>query len=204
MKRTQALLLVLLLALAVAAQEKAAPKAKPKAAPAGMTMPKPAPEMQKLLKTFVGSWTVAEKHEPGPFLPKGGEGKGEARFFPGPGGRSLIENYHSQNPMGRFSGHGVIWWDPKAGAYTGVWCDNSTPTGCEVGGATKWEGDNMMVGTMDTEMMGKKTHIKGTYTNITPDSFTYTMELSQDGGPMKKVMTVDYTRAAAAPAEKKQ
>ena len=48
--------------------------AKPKAAkPAGqgqqMPMPKPAPEMTKLIKTLSGTWNVTEKHEMNPMMP---------------------------------------------------------------------------------------------------------------------------------------
>ena len=101
------------------AQDAAAP-AKPKAAKAAgqaqaMPMSKPAPEMTKLVKTLSGNWTVAEKMEPGPMAPNGAMGKGTAKFWAGPGGMSLIENYQSSGAMGgSFKGMGTWWWDPKA------------------------------------------------------------------------------------------
>lgn len=194
--------------LPVGAQEKAAKDAKPaqkkteKAKPAGgaaMPMPKPSPEITKLIKTFTGTWTTAEKHEPSEWVPQGATGTGRAVFHPGPGGLSLIEDYRSQGAMGRFQGHGVLWWDDQAKVYKGIWCDNGTPKGCDTGGESKWEGDQI-VGQMTMEMMGKKYSMKMLYSNITPTSFTFGMDSSVDGGPMKHTMTIEYTKAEAKPA----
>jgi hypothetical protein len=77
-----------------------------------------------------------------------------------------------------------------------------TPHGCDSGGTSKFEGDDL-VGTMEMEMYGKKMKMKNTYTNIKPDSFTFNMETSTDGGPMQKSGTIEYTRAATPAAEKK-
>ncbi len=188
----------------------AKPAAQPKAQPAatGMPMPKPAPEMTKLLKALSGNWKVSEKHEPNKMAPKGGTGEGTARAWPGPGGLSLIDNYHSKGPMGTFSGFGVMWWDPKAQAYKGVWCDNGTPEGCTYGGESKWEGDKL-VGTMETEMGGQKMTMRTTYSDFKPDSYLMTMEMGPDANSLEKIMTVTFTKlpaapkAGEAPAEKK-
>ncbi len=195
------LLLLLCLSFSLFAQEKPAPAP---SAP-GVQMAKPSPEMQKLIKTFRGVWLTTEKHEPSPIMPNGGTGKGEARFLPGPGGLSLIENYTSQVGNGRFIAHGVTWWDPDKRAYLGVWCDNTSPNGCDAGGTLKWQEDKL-VGAMETSMTGQKANLLETYSNITPNSFTYSLDISIQGSMTKHMMTIDFTRAGAAPAapEKKK
>ncbi len=196
-------LVLLLFSLGLFAQEKPAPPSAPSA-----PMVKPTPEMRKLIKTFRGVWNTTEKHEPSPMMPKGATGKGQARFMPGPGGLSLIENYQSQADGGRFVGHGVTWWDPEKRAYLGVWCDNASPNGCEAGGTMKWQGDDL-VGTMETTMAGEKAKLSETYSKITPNSFTYTLDMAIGAAETKRMMTIEFTRAGTAPAaapalEKKQ
>jgi hypothetical protein len=193
--------------LLAAAQDKDKPAAKDKkSAAAGMPSMKPSPEIQKLAKATLGSYSTKETHEPGPFMPTGGTGAGEAKFMLGPGGHSIIETYHSKSgPMGGgFRGHGVIWYDAKAGGYRSVWCDSMSP-GCEVGGVTKWDGDKL-VGATDSEMMGKKVSYKETMSNFSPEGFKMDMEMSTEGSPMKHVMTIEYMKAspAAKPAAEKE
>ena len=204
MKTIPRVLFVVLLAgfccVALFAQEKAAPAkpkaAKPAAAAQQMPMPKPAPEMTKLVKTLSGNWTIVEKHEVNPMMPNGGVGKGTAKFWAGPGGMSLIENYQSSGAMGSFKGMGTWWWDPKAQLYHGVWCDNMTPNGCDTSGSTKWDGDNL-VGTMQSDASGQMMVMKFIYSDMKPDSFVMTMEMGPDASKLQKAMTVTYTKAAA-------
>jgi uncharacterized protein DUF1579 len=186
--------------MALIAQDAMAP-AKPKAAkPAGlaqaMPMPKPAPEMTKLIKTLSGNWNVMEKHEKNPMMPNGGEGKGTAKIWSGPGGLSLMETYQSSGAMGSFKGMGTWWWDPKAQVFHGLWCDNMTPNGCDTSGSTKWESDNL-VGTMQADMGGGQMMMRFTYSDMRPDSFVMTMEMGPDASKMQKSATFTYTRAAA-------
>jgi hypothetical protein len=176
----------------------AKPKAaKPKAQMA-MPMPKPAPEMTKMIKMMAGSWTVTEKHDPNPMMPNGGTGKGTAVLTPGPGNTSLMEKYHTSGAMGsNFNGFGTFWWDTKAQVYRGVWCDNMSPNGCDDSGTTKWEGDKL-VGMMESEMDGKKMMTRFTYSDFKPDSFVMTMEMGPDASKMQKAMTITYTKAGMA------
>lgn len=179
---------------AASSPKSSAAKAKP--AMAAMQMPKPSPEMTKMIKMMAGNWTVSEKYEPGPMMPTGGGGHGTAVLTPGPGGMSLTEKYHTSGAMpGSFNGLGTFWWDPKAQVYRGVWCDNMSPNGCDDSGSTKWEGDKL-VGTMEGEMNGQKTMTKFTYSDFQPSSFIMTMESGSDEASMKKVMTITYTKAA--------
>ena len=188
----------------LAAQDSAM-SAKPKAAkpkePMGMPMPKPAPEMTKMIKMMAGSWTVTEKHDPNPMMPSGGTSTGTAVLTPGPGGMSLTEKYHSIGAMGSFTGFGTFWWDSKAQVYRGVWCDNMSPSGCDDSGSTKWEGDKL-VGTMEGEMNGQKNMTRFTY-DFKPGSFVMTMEMGPDASKMQKAMTITYTKAGDMTEKKK-
>lgn len=169
-----------------------------------MPMTKPSPEMQKLSKMVAGTWSAAEKHEPSPWAPKGATGKGTATFKNGPGGLSLVQDYKSSSSMGSFAGHGVMWWDAQAGGFKGIWCDSMTPAGCTVNkGLSKWEGDNL-VGSDEMEMMGQKMAAKESWTDITPNAFTFVMDGGPPGGEMKRMMTIKYTRVGAAKAEAKK
>jgi len=76
-----------------------------------------------------------------------------------------------------------------------------TPGGCEPSkGVAKWEGNNL-VGADETEMMGQKITMKETWSDITPTSFTFTMEGGPPGGEMKRMMTIKYTRAGTGTAK---
>ena len=197
MKTKGMIVLLLAVACCLAAQDQmksSKAKAGKASQQAAMQMPTPAPEMTKLIKSMAGTWTVAEKHEPNPMMPNGGTGKGTATLTPGPGNLSLVEKYHSVGAMGKFSGMGVFWWDPKEQVYHGVWCDTMTPTGCDSSGTTKWEGDNL-VGNMEGEMNGQKMVSRFTYSDWKPSSFVMTMEMGPDANSMKKAMTLTYTKA---------
>jgi len=201
--KSTGMMLCLILAIGCAvmtAQDAMKPTKKPAAKPAqqpATPMPKPAPEMTKLIKAMSGTWTVTEKHYPNPMMPNGGTGKGTAVLTPGPGDLSLVEKYHSSGAMGgSFNGMGVFWWDPKVQAYRGLWCDTMTPSGCDNGGTTKWEGDNL-VGSMEADMGGQKMVSRFTYSDWKPNSFVMTMEMGTDPKSLAKAMTITYTRAGA-------
>ncbi|HSA94266.1 MAG TPA: DUF1579 family protein [Terriglobales bacterium] len=159
--------------------------------------PKPAPEMEKLAKMMVGTWSSAEKHEPSPFSPAGGTGKGVFKVTLGPGGHSLVEQYNSRGSLGKFNGHGMTYWDPKDKVYRSVWCDNFTPT-CDVS-VGHWEGDNLVF-LGESEMEGQKTKLKMTYSGFKAGSFEFGIDMSVGDAPMARGMTIKYTRAKARAA----
>ncbi len=135
--------------------------------------------MTKLIKMMSGNWTVTEKSNPNPMMPKGGMGKGMATMTAGPGGLSLMEKYHSSGLMGsNFIGYGTFWWDDKAQVYKGLWCDTLTPGGCDASGTTKWDGENL-VGTMEGDMNGQKMVTRFTYSDWKPELLRH----DHDDGP---------------------
>ncbi len=171
------------------------------AAGAAMPLPKPDPEMTKLIKMMSGTWAVTERSQPNPMMPNGGTGKGSAVFTAGPGGLSLMEKYHSSGLLGsNFNGFGTFWWDSKAMAYRGLWCDSMTPGGCDASGTTKWQGDTL-VGTMEGDVNGQKMVTRFIYSDWKPNSFMMTMEMGPDVKSMKEAMTITYARAGGAKSD---
>ena len=165
----------------------------------GMPMPKPSPEQLRMNKMMIGTWHTAETFEVSDMMPKGGKGTGTAVIKSGPGGLSVVEDYNSHSDSGAFSGHGVFWWDDKAQGYKSVWCDSTTPAGCAVAnGLGKFEGENLVFND-EQEMMGKKQAMKDTLASEKPGSMTLTMEMGEDSGPMKKMMTIKYTKVPSMP-----
>jgi hypothetical protein len=174
---------------------KAPAAAAKKAAPPDMTV-KQSPEMAKLAKMLVGTWAVDEKFEASELGP-GATGKGTEVVKAGPAGNSLIADFKAKSTMGPFSGHGVIWWDAKAGAYRSLWCDSEGPGGCDATATGKWEG-NDLVFTVNAEMPGPKGAMKlkmrQVYSEVKPASFTFYIDSSINGGAMKRMMTLKYKK----------
>ncbi len=205
MKKVFAVALVLAFTLSLSAQQNpdqkpsggkpaaGAQKAGQQKPAGGGMMTKPSAEMQKL-RFMVGKWNTSEKMEANEFMPQPLSGTGRAEIHPGPGRLSMIENYQSftVTPMGKFSGHAVLWWDAKAQQYKSFWCDSMAA--CETGfGVGKWEGDKLVF-TGETQYEGKKVSMRQTFSEMKPDSFTWSEESSIGGGPMKPSMTIQYTR----------
>ena len=155
-------------------------------------LPKPGPEMAKL-QALAGTWHVEEVVEPGPMGP-GGKGHGTATVTSGPGGLSLRIVYKSESPKGPmpgFSGEGLVAWDAESKAYKQAWTDNYSGTLMVSTG--HWDGDVLV---MDTEGTtgGKPFKSRDRFTAFSPKGFTITTEMSMDGGPWQKAMTLVHTR----------
>ena len=158
-------------------------------------------EMQKLVNVFVGTWSLSETYEPNEWMPNGGVGQGQQIWRAGPGGRSLMEEYHSTNPNGDISGLSVTWWDDEAQGYRAIWCDSSNPGGCVVmAKLAKWEGDQFVLADQ-FERNGKKFTFKEIVSDITSTSFTQTQYLGESSEELAKLMTI---RAVKVPDAKKQ
>lgn len=182
------------------AQEKKAPAAAAKKTPPMDMTAKQSPEMAKLTKMFVGTWMADEKFEAVPEMgPEAvaGTGKGTEVIKAGPAGNSLVADFKVRSTMGPFSGHGVIWWDAKAGAYRSLWCDSESPGGCDATATGKWEG-NDLVFTANAEMPGPKGMMKfkmrQVYSEVKPASFTFYIDGSVNGGAMRRMLTIKYKK----------
>jgi hypothetical protein len=206
-----ALLLIAVIAAAGAQEKKTTKDMKPakdmKAGkPPDMNAPQSA-EMKKLEKMLAGTWSLDETFESMMGMP-GGKGKGTETVRRGPGGNSLSSDLKSSGPMGPFTGHGLMWYDAKAGGYRSIWCDTMTPTGCEDSGVGKWQGNDLVFESdsdIPSQMGGGKMHMVQKFSDLMPNSFTFSMDGTMNGQNMH-MMTIKYKKAGggmAATATKK-
>ncbi|MDP9268321.1 MAG: DUF1579 domain-containing protein [Acidobacteriota bacterium] len=195
--RMLALLLIAAVVVAGAQEKKDANHMKDMKAPkkADMNAPQSA-EMKKLEKMLAGTWSLDETFESMMGMP-GGKGKGTEVSKRGPGGNSLHSDLKSTGPMGSFTGHGLMWYDAKAGGYRSIWCDTMTPQGCDDSGIGKWQGNDLVFegdSDMPPNMGGGKMHMVQKFSDITPNSFTFSMDGTMNGQNMH-MMTIKYKRA---------
>src|SRR5262245_15390005 len=143
--------------------------------------PAPSEQMQKLLRTFGGTWSITYTLEPTEQSPKGGTGVGREVFRPGPGGASLIEEFHAREGTRDVSGLGLAWWDESAQGFRAVWCSDDNPSGCGVmSGLARFDGADFVL-TDEVDVAGKKMTFKEVFSNITTMSFTQTLYQGEVG-----------------------
>jgi hypothetical protein len=163
-----------------------------------MPNPEPGPEMRRLLEAFSGTWSITYGYDQSDTMPNNGTGQGREVYRPGPGGFSLIEEFHSKEAKGDDSGLGVAWWDEKARGFRAVWCESRNPKGCVVmARLANWEGDQFVLGD-EWEMGGKKFSFKEVFSDMTPRSFTQTLLQGESGGELKRLMTIKATKLTDA------
>lgn len=157
---------------------------------------KPAPQLEKLIRSLAGEWSTDETYEPSEFLPKGGKGHSIDSYRPGPAHLSLIEEYHSKGDAGDSSGIGIIWWDAEAERFSFVWCDSYTvDRGCRVSSQSgSWEG-NSYVQTDEHTVSGKRLFEREVWSNFTPNSFTQTLYVGDAPERVKRFVTIEAKRA---------
>jgi len=158
----------------------------------GATVPKsassdlrPAPEMQRLLDAFVGSWHVNESFKVSASR-QGKTRQGTATFRAGPG-YSLIEDYRSTGSAGTLSFLGLLWWDESAHIYRLLTCANND--GCQLRGTAKWEGKEL-VNSWEEKVDGKTARFKDSFVDISPSSLRLVSEGSADGKTIWRVITI--------------
>src|SRR5215471_19944255 len=149
----------------------------------------PSPEMQKLIDTFSGNWTVRETFEVSASR-QGKTRQGTASFRVGPG-FSLIEDYRSGGSAGSLRFLALLWWDQTAQAYRLLTCANSD--GCSMRGTAKWEGKEL-VNSWEQVIDGKTARFKDSFVDIQPSSFRLVSEGSSGGKMIWRVIT-EYSRA---------
>ena len=165
-------------------------------AEAGLPMPKPSPEIEKLTKLFNGRWKVSGKILDEAWAKGGDEGTGFEITKSGPGGFTCISDAKTQfKKVGPMIGHGVVWYDDAKKAFQGLWCDNGGPT-CMPSGDGKWDGDKLVfVGEMP--MGPQKVPLRQTYSNFTANGFEWSMETGDGQGNWKPEMSLKYEREKA-------
>jgi len=153
------------------------------------------PEMEKLATMLVGNWEVVATREPSAARPKGLRNTGTNRIVLGPGGRSIVENYHTEGDTGPRSALGILWWDAKAQGYRTMFCDTVDPAGCSVyDGLGKWEGNDLIF-EFKLDHDGIKINGKEILMTTSPYSYTVRFFESRNGGPEDATWTVSNTKA---------
>lgn len=101
-----------------------------------------APEMERLIKLYRGTWEYTETYSKSPQLPNGGENTGIYTSELGPGGMSIVNRFHSKGPVGDFEGLLVMTWDAKEKAYKVYVFGNESPGALVETG--QFEGDTLI------------------------------------------------------------
>jgi hypothetical protein len=152
------------------------------------------PQIAELICALVGTWSIQLAFSPSQNMFTGASGTGEEVWHPGPGGLSLIEEYHSIGADGEVSGLGIFWPDKRPLTMKVLWCESANANGCAVmKGGAKWE-RNQIVIEDESEWGGKKMMFREVFSAITKDSFLQTVYKGEFVGDLKKLLTISATR----------
>ena len=108
---------------------------------------------------------------------------------PGPGGFSLIEDYHSTDEKGEHIGLAIMWWDENMQRYQVTWCDDGSPACIVYTKGGKWEGNDLVL-RHTWEQGGKKCESRQITSDITPASFRQISYEGETGRELKTVFTI--------------
>jgi hypothetical protein len=163
----------------------------------------PARQIVELTKALEGRWHTHEEYAPLFLTPKGGKGVGETTFRKGPGGFTLIEEYHSTTPAGELFGSGILWWDASKGLQH-LWCINVYPSGCQMfppppQAGPQWDGKRLFIH-LESEEQGKKMVWEEAIQDITAKSFIQTVDLGEAGGHLNRWFTTHAERESGSKA----
>lgn len=161
------------------------------------TPPAHAPNpLQSLTRALAGNWQLDVRFEA---VPSTGnkiiEGPGEESWSAGAGGITLIEQEHlPSSPFGDTFLMGVIWWDRGRNLLGGMECNSYLPVTCDLKGGLNdvtisWDGRKFQIDELETHN-GRRTVWHESWTDITPDSFTQTGDVTQPDGTTTRFMTV--------------
>ena len=152
----------------------------------------PAPEMRKLTKMLVGTWTVDEDFAAGGTMPNGHRGSGRSVIEPGPGEASLIEDFISSSPAAHW--HSLIWWEKTGKFFRKVSCDDFSEEACTVEkGRGRWE-DNEVVWQLTVSQDGKDVPVKVVWAEKDNGSFAESRYVADASGTLKRDWTFLHTR----------
>ena len=151
----------------------------------------PGPPAQKLM---LGTWSIHVQYAPTEEFPKGDVGVGEEKWYPGPGGLSLVEEYREKNSKGEIVGLGVVWWDERVKGCRVLWCENTNPSGCEMlKGLAKWKGQQFVLD-VDEQVGGKRNRFEEVFSDITLHSFKQTLSTNESGSYLKPFAAISATK----------
>jgi hypothetical protein len=156
---------------------------------AQMELPKPGPELKKL-DMFAGSWTLDGDMKPGPMGPGGKMTESEKCEWM-EGGFFVVCHASFKSSMGDGSGITVMGYSTDDKAYTyrefNSWGEFTDSKGSVDGDTWTWANDEKMGGvTMKGRFIMKI---------ISPTSYNFSYEMSQDGTKWAMVMDGKATKA---------
>jgi hypothetical protein len=145
------------------------------AAQAQMQMPKPGPEHKKL-DYFLGTWSTDGDMKPGPMGP-GGKFTGTSHDEWMDGGFFIVIHSDMKMPMGTGTGLAVMGYNADQKKYTyhefNSMGEAEAATGTVDGDTWTWTDEN--------KMNGNVVHGRYTMKILSPTSYTFKYEVSQDG-----------------------
>jgi hypothetical protein len=151
----------------------------------------PGPAVQNLM---LGTWTIRVTHEPSAGYPKGRVTTGREVWRLGPAGRSLIEEYDEEDPLGPIHEFGIAWWDALEKGQKVLWCGDYQPSGCAlVPGVARWEG-NSLVQTTEADESGTHVVRQEIFTDITATSFNQILKEGPSPAELKTTTTIHATK----------
>ena len=164
------------------------------------TQATPAPSsLQALTQALSGKWQLDVRFEA---VPAAGNkvvtGSGEESWSTGPGGITLVEQEHIPSPFGDTFLMGIIWWNSASKQLGGVECNSYSRVTCDLKGGLSditisWDGKKFQIDELETHD-GRHTVWHEYWTDITPDSFTQTGDMTQPDGTTTRFMTIHGTR----------
>ena len=178
-------LLAAIAALALAASGATLAKRQEKAAPPAA---KPGVAEMERLRFYVGEWDYTETYEKTPSSPNGGQNTGVYTSKLGPGGNSLVNNFHSQGPVGNSEGLLILTWDPKEKAYKQYVFGGDFPGAVVQTG--EFEGD-ALVFRGELAMGATKIGIRNSTRVVAPGKIVSEEFVSMNGAPEKLLLRVE-------------
>jgi hypothetical protein len=168
------------------------------AAAQGQAAPKPGPEHAKL-GYFVGVWNADGEAKSGPMGPGGKiTSKDKCEWFEG--GFSVICHSKGTSPMGPTKSIGIIGYNAEEKVYTYYGVDNSGMTMSTVPRGTL-DGDTWHY-TDESLMGGQKVKTRVTIKEVSPTSYTFTMEAQGPDGKWMTMMESKNTKVSEGKKEK--
>lgn len=153
--------------------------------------------VKSLIGALAGTWSAEEIYEPSEMVAKIGKGRSVESYRVGPGGSSLIEEYHGDGVAGKSWGIGTIWWDAKGPGFRFVWCDSSAiDAGCRVSSELgSWNGQTFVMNDKH-EVEGKMVFEKEVWSDMTTHSFKQSLYVGNSAENLKLFMTIKAKRRA--------
>jgi hypothetical protein len=153
------------------------------------------PQMGRLIVALAGEWTTEDTYEASDQTSRPRREHARENYRAGPGGLSLIEEYHGADSAGQSWATGIFWWDDKAQGVRVLWCDSgAVGSGCRIlSGIGKWEGHDFAL-TDVNGASGKQVFAKEVWSDLERDSFTQTIYQGAAADKLEKILTINAMR----------